>query len=322
MATAAQLVQVWEEGTGRDAAHSSRLTRAFQLAKKFPVGKHGKAALLTSSALTYFILADATGDGIVSAVERAEAWGGVVRDYRNGMTVSPGRSQAEAAWRAWRASVQGEAEAADSNAQLNILPGGTLLEGVAALLDRMSDPTWNVPLYGDSLRSFRELVSYLQFRIDLLVGGPEGPVAHVFVSGRSDRYYSQKQPPVARCPITSVITIEAQHLFILARVLETAKARTISASPVPPIPPASPAGPGNGNAGAVPTAPAPTPDPLSRPADYTAAHAHQDRTLNNPEPSAGVCGCARAAKGYSLSHLAFGASLDVFLADFEHAHAA
>lgn len=320
MATAAQLVQVWEELTGRDAAHSSRLNRALQLAEKSPVGKQGKAALMTSPALTYFLLADATGDSIVSAAERAAAWGGVVRDYRGGIVTSAGRSQSQTSWRAWRDSVQSEAEIADPNARHNILPGSTLLEGVAALLERMADPSPNVPLYGDGLVSFRELASYVQFRIDLLVGDEEGPVVHVHALGRSDRFFSQVQPPVARCPIKSVITIEVRHLIVLAHVLEAAKARTKSAQPVPPVPPASPAGSGNGNAGAVPTAPAPTPDHPSSPADRTAARTHQDRTLNNPEPR--VCGgaCARAAKGVPYSQLAHGASLDDFFAVFDNPH--
>ena len=322
MATAAQLVQAWQDLTGRDAAHSSRLNRALQLADKSPVGKQGKAALLTGSALTYFLLADATGDTIVSAAERAMTWGSVVRDYSTGIVLSRGRSQTEISWRAWRDSIRGAAEGVDPNAQYNILPGANLLEGMAALLDRMADPTPNVPLFGGSMGSFKELVINAGFKLELRVGEEEGPVVHVLVMGRSERYSLQVQPTVARCPIQSVITIEVRHLIALAHVLEAAKARTISAPPVPPVPPASPAGPVTANAGGGPPAPAPTPDPLSSPADCTADHTHQDRTLNTREFSVCACGCARAAKGDPLSHLAHGASLDVFLADSEHAHAA
>jgi len=320
MSTATQLAGDWQKGTGRDASHSARLIRALQVAELSPVGKQGKAALLTSSALTYFVLADATGDSIFTAAQRATTWGGIVRDYSSGVVVGRGRTQTEISWRTWRDSVRGEAEATDPNALHNILPGATLLEGLSALLDRMADLTPNVPTLGDKLVSFKELVINAGFHIALHVGENEGPTAIVYVGGRSDRYSMRVQPAVARFPIKSVITIEVRHLIVLAHVLEAAKARTTSAQSVPPVPPASPAGPGNGNAGAVPTAPAPTPDHPSSPADRTAAHALQEPSSNSSELR--VCGraCARAAKGVPYSQLAHKASLDDIFAVFDTAH--
>lgn len=317
MSNATHLVHAWQDLTGRDASHSARLNRALQLADQMPVGKQGKAALLNSSALVYFLLADATGDSIATAAERAATWGSIVRDYSTDVVLGRGRSQAETSWWAWRDSVQGEAEATDANARHNILPGKNLLEGVSALLERMADPTPNVPLYGDRLVTFIELVSYVQFRIDLRVGENEGPTAIVHTMRGSGRYSLQVQPAVARCPVKSVITIEVRHLIVLARVLEAAKARPTSAQPVPPVPPASPAGPGNGNAGAVPTAPAPTPDHPSSPADCTAVHTHQEPSSNSSELSVCVGACARAVKGVPYSQLAHGASLDDLFAVFD-----
>ncbi len=321
MGNATHLVHSWRDLTGKDAPHSARLVRNLQLDEKMPVGKQGKAALLTSSALTYFLLADATGDSIATAAQRAATWGGIVRDYSNGITTGRRHSQAEASWWAWRDSVRGKTEATDPNAKHNILPGANLLEGVSALLERMADSTPNVSLFGDRPVTFNELVSHVQFRIDLRVGDNEGPTAVVHTMRYDNRYSLQVQPTVARCPIKSVITIEVRHLIILAHVLGAAKARTTSAQPVPPVPPASPAGPGNGNAGAVPTAPAPTPEHPSSPADCTAVHAHQEPSLNKSEPS--VCGCARAraVRGVPYSQLAHGASLDDLFAVFDDAHA-
>ena len=313
MGNTTHLVHDWQNATGKDAAHSARLARSLQLGNKMPVGKQGKAALLTSTALAYFLLADATGESIVDAVQRATTWGSVVRDYSNGIAVSRGRSLAETSWWAWRDSVQGEAEAANPKARDNLLPGSNLHEGVSALLDRMADPTKNVPLYGDRLVAFHELLSYVGFCIDFLVGENEGPTVIVTTAHRRDRYSLQVQPAVARCPIKSVITIEVRHLIVLARVLQAAKARAANAQPVPPVPPASPAGPGNGNAGEVPTTPAPTPDYPSSPNDSTAARTHLEPSVNSSEPK--VCGRAgaRAVKEVSYSQTASGASSDEFL---------
>ncbi len=318
MGNATYLVNEWQNETGRDASHSARLNRALQVAEMSPVGKQGKAALLTSFALTYFLLADATGDSIFTAAERAAAWGGIVRDYSNGITISRGRSQAETSWWAWRDSVQGEAEVSDPKARQTVLPGGTLLEGISALLDRMADPTPNVSLYGDRTVAFNELVSFVGFRMELLIGEAEGPTALVRTQYRLDRYSLQVQPAIARCPIKSVITIEVPHLIVLARVLRAAKARAISAQSVPPVPPASPAGSGNGNAEAVPTASAPTPDLPSSPNDRTAVRTHQEPSLNKSEPRVCVGACARAAKGIPYSQLSHGASLNDFLAVFDN----
>jgi hypothetical protein len=320
MGNSTYLVHAWQDLTGRDAPHRARLVRALQLDGKMPVGKQGKAALLSGSALTHFVLADATGESIAGATQRAATWGSVVRDYSNGVTTGRGRSQAETSWWAWRDSVRGEAEATDANAQYNILPGANVLEGVAAILERMADSTPNVPLYGDRKVTFNELVSYVGFRIDLLVGENEGPTVIIRTMHGDNRYSLQVQPTVARCPIKSVITIEVRHLIVLSRVLETAKARISSAQSVPPVPPASPAGSGNGNAEAVPTASAPTPDLPSSPADRTAAHAHQEPSVNKSEPRVCVGACARAAKGVPYSQLAHGASFDDFLAVFDNPH--
>ncbi len=326
MGNATHLVNDWQDLTGRDASHSARLNRALQVAQMSPVGKQGKAALLTSSALAYFLLADATGDSIVNAAQRATTWGSVVRDYSNGITTSRGRSLSETSWWAWRDSVQGEAEMTNPKMRDNLLPGANLLEGVSAILERLTDLTPNVPLYGerphgDRMVTFIELASYVGFHIDFLVGENEGPTAIVGTAHHRDRYSLQVQPVVARCPIKSVITIEIRHLVVLARVLRAAKARTSNAQSVPPVPPASPAGSGNGNAGAVPTAPAPTPEHPSSPTDCTAVHAHQEPSLNKSEPSVCERARARAVKGVPYSQLVHGASLDDLFAVFDDTHA-
>lgn len=277
------MVRGWEEMTGKDRGHSTREVRVLQLAKRGDLGVQGKAADVTPSGCSWFLLADVTGDTITEAAERADQWGGLVRD-RSTPHTTPANLELEQAMRAWKASVDGSA--VDPASAEDILPGPNLHAGTAALFARMADHTPNVR-HADKLISFSDVLSHLRFSIEFLIGGSEGPQALVRCHRRADRYLSTTQPIErirnARRPIRTTVTLEYAHFAFFGRLLANTTAHATDAQPVPPSSSAYPAGTGNGNAGAIPTAPAPTSKRSSLVNDETAAHTDQNGDRNTPE---------------------------------------
>lgn len=261
MAVPARLAQDWKRWVGRDAAHSGRRIRALQIAGQVETGKTGKAAHLSSTSLTNFLLADATGDAINTSAEQVTLWRSLVRDRTQSPIIVDSRSEADKAFRARFDFMRTAEELDDPHAKHDILIGPNLGAGIDAMLEGLSNLEFDIPLSyaGEPFAGtapFAQIVSHMQFKIELHIGGNEGPLALVRTMNRQDRYSIPGWPVTKRFPVVSVATLEFPHFNILSHLLADTKAQTSILQPVPPSVPASPAGSGSGNAGTVPTAPA------------------------------------------------------------------
>lgn len=253
MAVHVQLTHAWHRTTGRDVAHSAREIRVLQVKKLSEIGKTGKAAHLSSTSLTNFLLADVTGDAINTAAERAFLWRNLVRDRSQSPHTLKASSETDKAFRDRLDAMRTADEATDPHAMHDILPGANLGAGIDAMLDGLSNLEFDIPLsYGAA--PFAQIVSHMQFKIELRIGDNEGPVAIVSTMNRQDRYMAPDWPATKLRPVVSVVTIEVPHLVTLAHLWADTKAYNASAEALlPPMSSASPAGARNENAEAVPT---------------------------------------------------------------------
>lgn len=307
----------WQRLTGRDAAQSGRRLRVLGSAGLIEIGKTGKAVHMQSTALTNFLLADATNGEIKTSAEQVKLWRGLVRDQTQSPVIVNAKSEADKAFRSRFDSKRTSEELADPHARHDILVGPNLGAGMDAVLEELSDLSFNIPLSyagepSTGFAPFGQIFSHMQFKIELHIGGNEGPLAFVRTMNRQDRYSIPNWPVTRHYPIVSIAMLEVPHFLTLGRLLADTKAQTSDIQPVPPSTPASPAGAENGNAGAVPTAPAPTSKRSDLVNGQTTAHTNQNGASNTPEGNPCVRTKARPLNGDFSSSFVHGVRPDVF----------